>query len=198
MKILVAGATGNTGIRVMHKLNSSAHQPIAMVRKTSDTSNLPTGAKQRTADLTDLPKGICDDCDAVVFAAGSGGDTDAEMTDKVDREGAKALIDQASAANVKRFVMLSSAGAEDPDPDAEMGHYLQAKHDADEHLSKSGLSFAIVRPVGLTDESGDGNMRFGDEVVVDATAARGDVATVLADAVDSAEWHNKVDRMQSV
>jgi acyl-CoA hydrolase len=30
-----------------------------------------------------------------------------------------------------------------PDPDSEMGHYLKAKHDADEHLKASGLAYAI-------------------------------------------------------
>jgi len=198
MKILVAGATGKTGTRLMHKLEAGGHQPIALVRESSDTSQLPTTAEQRTGDLTDLPEGVCNGCSAVIFAAGSGGDTDAEMTDKVDREGAKRLIDQATEANVQRFSMLSSAGAENPDSDSEMGNYLQAKHDADEHLKRSGLNFAIIRPVALTDEDGHGRMRFGDEVDLKGEAARGDVASVLADSVTSDRWTNRVERMQSV
>jgi len=198
MKILVAGATGKTGIRLMHKLEAGGHEAVALVRESSDTSQLPKTAEQRTGDLTDLTQGVCVDCDAVIFAAGSGGDTDADMTNKVDRDGAKRLVDQASQANVKRFVMLSSAGAEDPDSESEMGHYLQAKHDADEHLKRSGLSFAIIRPVALTDDDGNGEMRFGDDVDLNGKAARGDVASVLADSATSDQWENRVARMQSV
>lgn len=197
MRILVAGATGNTGIRLMNKLVSDGHTPIALVRESSDTSKLPDRTEQRMGDLADLQDGVCEGCEAVVFAAGSGGDTDADMTDKIDRDGAKSLIDQACKAGVSRFVMLSSVGAEDPDPSTDMGHYLKAKHDADEYLKVSGLTYAIVRPVGLTDEEGNGDMIFGDEVDPKAKAARGDVARVLADAVTSDEWAGKTLLMQT-
>jgi uncharacterized protein YbjT (DUF2867 family) len=197
MKILVAGATGNTGTRLMNKLVADGHTPIALVRESSDTSKLPEQSQQRMGDLADLPDGVCEGCEAVVFAAGSGGDTDADMTDKIDRDGAISLIDHAAKAGVARFVMLSSVGAEDPDPSTDMGHYLKAKHDADEYLKGSGLTYAIVRPVALTDEDGTGDMLFGDKVDPEAKAARGDVAKVLADAVTSDAWAGKTLLMQS-
>ena len=107
------------------------------------------------------------------------------------------LIDLAVKSNVRRFVMLSSVGAGNPDPDGDLAHYLQAKHDADEYLEASGLTYAILRPVALTEEDGTRDMRFGDEVEADAEAARGDVAAVLADAVDADRWADTVLRMQS-
>ncbi len=198
MKILVAGATGKTGTRLMKKLAARGHHPIALVRESSDTSKLPDPAETRLGDLADLHKGVCDGCDAVVFAAGSGGDTDADMTDKIDRDGAMRLVDLAADAKVKRFVMLSSVGADDPDPDTKMGHYLQAKHDADEHLKASGLDYAILRPVALTDDEGSGDVLLGDHVDVEAKAARGDVAMVLADAIDDDSWIGQTRLMQSV
>ncbi|MEL6465172.1 MAG: SDR family oxidoreductase [Pseudomonadota bacterium] len=197
MKILVAGATGGTGVRLMSKLVSDGHAPIALVRESSDTSKLPSEAERRTADLADLRDGVCDGCEAVIFAAGSGSDTGPDMTDRIDRDGAINLVDQAKQAGVSRFVMLSSVGAEDPDPSTDMGHYLQAKHDADEHLKGSGLTYAIVRPVALTDEDGTGDMILGDDVDPKAQAARGDVARVLADAVASKDWADKTLLMQS-
>ena len=198
MKILVAGATGNTGTRLMNKLVSRGHDPVALVRNSSDTSKLPKQAEQRLGDLAELQDGVCDGCDAVIFAAGSGGDTGSDMTDKIDRDGAISLIDHAVKAGVSRFVMLSSVGAENPDPDTDMGHYLQAKHDADEHLKASGLTYAIVRPVALTDDNGGGEVIFGDDVDPKSKAARGDVAMVLADAVTSEDWIGKTLLMQSV
>ena len=198
MDILIAGATGKTGPRLVDQLKAKGHAPIALVRESSDTGALPDDVALRRGDLTDLESGVCDGCDAVIFAAGSGGSTGPEMTDKVDRDGAKRLIDLAADAGVSRFVMLSSVGADDPDPDSELAHYLQAKHEADEHLKASGLSYAIVRPVSLTDDDGSRDMRFGDEADVKGKAARGDVAAVLADAVEDDEWTGKALVMQSI
>ncbi|MFP7570410.1 SDR family oxidoreductase [Marivita sp. S2033] len=198
MNILVAGATGKTGLRLVRELKSKGHNPIALVRPSSDTSGLPSDIERRQGDLTELDDAVCDGCDAVVFAAGSGGSTGPEMTDKVDRDGAKSLIDIAGKAGVSRFVMLSSVGAGNPEDGGDLEHYLQAKHDADEHLKASGLDYAILRPVRLTEEDGTGDMRFGDDVDVEASAARGDVATALARAVDDPDWSGRVALMQSV
>ena len=169
-----------------------------MVRESSDTSTLSSDVELRYGDLTDLQEDVCEGCDAVIFAAGSGSHTGADMTDKVDRDGAQRLVDIAAKAKVSRFVMLSSVGADNPDPESKLAHYLQAKHDADEYLKASDLSYAIVRPVRLTDENGTRNMRFGDTVDVDGIAARGDVAAVLAEAVDDEKWNNKALTMQSI
>lgn len=196
MNILIAGATGNTGQRLVKELISRNHTPIALVRESSYTSKLPEGVTLRQGDLTDLQEGVCDGCEAVVFAAGFGGNTGPEMTDKVDRDGAKRLIDLAAKAGVGRFVMLSSVGTEDPEH--ELGHYLQAKHEADEHLKASGLTYAIVRPVQLTDEDGDRSIALGNNVDPMGKAARGDVAASLADGVESSDWVGQVRLMQSV
>ncbi|MEL7070759.1 MAG: SDR family oxidoreductase [Cyanobacteria bacterium J06581_3] len=198
MKILVAGATGNTGLRLVKKLKADGHTPIALVRQSSDTSGLGADVKLRQGDLTDLQDGVCDGCDAVIFAAGSGGYTGPEMTDKVDRDGAKRLIDLAAKADISRFVMLSSVGADNPDPDSELIHYLQAKHEADEHLKASALNYVIVRPVSLTDDDGTTDIRLGDDVDPRGEAARGDVATVLSRAVDESEWNGKTFLMESL
>lgn len=198
MKILVAGATGNTGLRLVKKLKANGHSPIALVRESSDTSSLDSDVDLRKGDLTHLQEGVCDGCDAVIFAAGSGGSTGPEMTDKVDRDGAKRLIDLASKAEVSRFVMLSSVGAGNPDPESELSHYLRAKHEADEHLKTSGLNFVIVRPVSLTDDDGGNDIRLGKDVDPEGEAARGDVANVLARAVDDPDWVGEAFKMESL
>ena len=83
MKILVAGSTGNTGTRLVNELCERGHQPVALVRESSDTGSLPDGAELRQGDLTDLDEHVTEGCEVVIFAAGSGGDTSAEMTDKL-------------------------------------------------------------------------------------------------------------------
>lgn len=198
MQILVAGSTGNTGARLVRELHARGHQPVALVRSSSNTSGLPDAVRQRQGELTDLDDNVTDGCEVVVFAAGAGGGTSDEMTDKVDRDGAKRLIDLSVANGVRRFVMLSSIGAGDPDPASDLAHYLEAKHDADEHLKSSGIEFVILRPVALTDEDGSGDVRLGDDVDPEGEAARGDVARLLADAAEGEDWAGKILRMESV
>tara|TARA_B100000678_G_scaffold182221_2_gene152250 strand:- start:897 stop:1499 length:603 start_codon:yes stop_codon:yes gene_type:complete len=197
MNILVSGATGLTGQRLVPQLIEAGHAPIALVRESSDTSTLPAGCSTRKGDLTDLPADVCEGVDAVIFAAGSGGHTSEEMTDKVDRDGAKALIDRAKAAGVKRFVMLSARGVDHPEPDSDLYHYAKAKREADGYLKASGVPYAIIRPGALTKDDGQRDIRLGDDVEGDGTTARGDLAAVLARAVDDDALANRVVPMES-
>lgn len=197
MNILVAGATGKTGRHLVQALIDQGHKPTALVRESSDTSALPHGVELRKGDLTDLQDGVCDGMQAVVFAAGSGGSTGPEMTEKVDRDGAKRLIDLARASGVERFVMLSSIGADQSEPSGKMAHYLKAKHEADEHLKASGMTYAILRPVALTNEGRSNKVIVGDAVDQNAQASRADVAHVLAEAAVSGTFDGTVQNMQS-
>jgi len=197
MNILVAGATGKTGRHLVEDLINQGHRPTALVRESSDTSDLPEGVDLRQGDLTDLQPGVCDGMDVVIFAAGSGGSTGAEMTDKVDRDGAQKLVDLAGRAGVKRFVMLSSVGADQTDPKGDLAHYLKAKHAADEHLKASGLTYAILRPVALTDDGRSDDVILGDDVDKSAKASRADVAHVLSQAATTGRFDGMALDMQS-
>ncbi|WP_025050782.1 SDR family oxidoreductase [Sulfitobacter noctilucae] len=197
MNVLVAGSTGKTGRQLVADIAQMGHTPVALVRDGSDTSVLPKGTAQRKGDLTNLTDDICADMDVVVFAAGSGGDTGSDMTDKVDRDGAMRLTDIAAKAGVSRFVMLSSVGADASNPEGDLAHYLKAKHDADEHLKASGLSYAILRPVALTDDGRSDGIKLGSDVDKSAKASRADVAAVLADAAVNGTYDGKALDMQS-
>lgn len=197
MNILIAGATGKTGLLLTRDLLDQGHKVTALVRETSDTGALPESTDLRHGDLTELEPGVCDGADVVIFAAGSGGSTGPEMTDKVDRDGAMRLIDLAKDAGVDRFVMLSSIGADQSDPSGDLAHYLRAKHDADEHLKMSGLTYAIVRPVALTDDGRSADVILGDEVDPSAKASRADVAAVLAEAATTGKFDGRALNMQS-
>lgn len=197
MNILIAGATGKTGQILTRNLREQGQNVTALVRDSSDTSALPEGTALRHGDLGDLQAGVCEGMDAVIFAAGSGGSTGPEMTEKVDRDGAKRLVDYAQDAGVGRFVMLSTIGADQSDPSGELAHYLKAKHAADEHLKASGLTYAILRPVALSDDGRSDVIVMGKEVDPSAKASRADVAAVLADAATSGTLDGKALDMQS-
>lgn len=198
MRILVAGATGNTGARLVQKLTDAGHTPVAMARESSDTGVLPEGCEIRRADLTDLHGDVADDVDVVIFAAGSGGQTGKDMTDKVDRDGAIALIDASARANVSRFVMLSSVGADDPSKGSDgIRHYLEAKQIADMHLKDAGMPYVIVRPITLSDDEGKGRVALADHVDRGGKVTRDDVAAVLAASATQAGMNSRVFEMAS-
>ncbi len=197
MNILVAGATGRTGQHLVQYLIDQGHKPTALVRESSDTSALPQGVDLRHGDLANLKAGVCDGMDAVIFAAGSGGSTGPEMTKKVDRDGAKRLIDLANESGVKRFVMLSSIGADQSNPTGDIAPYLNAKHEADEYLKGSGMTYSILRPVALTDDGGSGDVILGEDIDKSANASRADVARVLAEAATTGRYDGMAQNMQS-
>ncbi len=197
MKVLVSGATGHTGKRIVSQLLDAGHTPVALVRESSDTSDLPEACETRLGDLTDLPEDVCSGMDAVMFAAGSGSSTGPDMTDKIDRDGAMALVDRAKAAGVDRFVMLSARGVDDPDPDSDLYHYAKAKKAADDYLVASGVPFSIVRPGALTHADGERDVRLGDDVEGKGTTARGDLAAVMVRALADDTLANRTFEMES-
>lgn len=180
--ILIAGATGHTGKRVIEILNNSENfSPLALIRKEEQRQQFEDMEVEAVlgdleGDVSHTMKGI----DKVIFAAGSGGSTGKDKTDAVDRDGAKKLIDAAKAANVKKFVMLSSMGADDPSKNEDLKHYLEAKKDADEYLRESGLNYTIVRPGALTDDLGLAKVKVAKGTLNErGEISRDDVAFIL-------------------
>ncbi len=179
--ILVAGANGNTGKKVVHLLKESQYfNPVAMVRKKEqiaqfENDGIDTVLGDLEEDLTHTVKNV----DKVVFAAGSGG----KKVVAVDQEGAKSLMDVSNKANVKRFVMLSSMGADNPEAAEDLKEYLQAKHNADEYLKQSDLNYMIVRPGPLTNENGTGTISLKKHFEKQGSISRDDVAQTLVHAL---------------
>ena len=175
--ILVAGANGTTGKKVVNLLKASQYfNPVAMVRKEEQLAQfknegIDTVLGDLEEDLTHTVKNI----DKVIFAAGSGG----KKVVAVDQEGAKSLMDVSKKASVKRFVMLSSMGADNPDAAEDLKEYLKAKHNADEYLKQSDLNYMIVRPGTLTNEKGTGKISLKKHFEEHGTITRDDVAQTL-------------------
>ena len=119
--------------------------------------------------------------DAVVFAAGAGPGSGDARKRTVDLGGAVKLADAARATGVRRYVLVSSIGADRPGSAGEtMRAYLEAKAEADEYVQASGLDFTIVRPGSLTDEPGTGLVTVRTELGGRGPVPRDDVAAVLA------------------
>ena len=176
--ILVAGANGTTGKKIVNLLNESQYfNPIAMVRKEEQIAYFK--AKNIETVLADLEQDVSvafnKTIDKVVFAAGSGG----KKVVEVDQEGAKKLIDASNKNNVKKFVMLSSMGADQPQQAEQLQDYLKAKHNADEYLKSSGLNYSIVRPGSLTNGDLTNKIQLETKLNKSGEISRNDVAQTL-------------------
>mmetsp|Transcript_55996 Transcript_55996/g.112217 ORF Transcript_55996/g.112217 Transcript_55996/m.112217 type:complete len:292 (+) Transcript_55996:58-933(+) len=164
-KVLVAGATGQTGSRVYSQLTASypGLTTVAGVRDPSKAakSGIKGGVK---LDLTDAStmSGALDGCDAVICAVGFVPGNPFEFSKAahaVDNVGTCALIDACKAAGVKKFVLVTSiltdAGAWGQRGSVgfkitnAFGGVLDEKIVAEKHLAASGLDYTIVRPGGL-------------------------------------------------
>lgn len=188
MHVLVVGAHGQIGRRLIHAIDGSEHTARAMVRDSAQVEQMQAiGATDVVvADLEGDCSEALDGCDAVVFTAGSGGHTPPEKTEDVDRNGAISIIDQAEKAGVRRFVMVSAMNADTPEEGPEhMLHYYRAKGAADNRLRESELEYTIVRPGKLTEEDGTGLVNIAKDLGYRGEIPRDDVAQVLLYTLDS-------------
>jgi uncharacterized protein YbjT (DUF2867 family) len=121
-----------------------------------------------------------------VFAAGAGPGSGTSRKDTVDKGAAVLFADAAVQAGVRRFVVVSSMGA-DPahEGDEIFDVYLRAKGAADEYVrGLDALDWTILRPGALTNDAGTGLVR------LEAHTGRGpiprdDVAAVLAELLET-------------
>jgi uncharacterized protein YbjT (DUF2867 family) len=181
--VVVAGGHGKVAQSLLRLLAERRDRARGLIRNPHHASDLEAlGAEAVVCDLEredDLSPHV-EGADAVVFAAGAGPGSGPERKKTVDLGGAVKLIDACKRAGVRRYVMVSSVGADDPSRGSEqMRPYLQAKHDADVALEQAGLDHTIVRPGMLTDDPGNGQIAAGPDVQR-AQIPREDVAAALA------------------
>ncbi len=190
MRIVIAGGHGQIARQLGRLVAATGHQPVGMIRKPEQVPDLQEDGVEPAlidlehtdvAEMTEIVKGA----DAVVFAAGGGGDGNAERKETVDKGAAIMLADAAEAAGVRRYVMLSAMGTEGADPDSKdvMQIYLRAKQAADDDIRGRDLDWTVVRPGMLTDDVPTGRVQVGQ--LERGSVTRGDVAHVLASVLES-------------
>lgn len=188
MRVLIAGANGKIGQHLVRHMAESQHIARAMVRSPEQAPALEKlgAAETVVADLEQDCSHALNDCDAVIFTAGSGPHTGPEKTIDVDQNGAIRLMDAAEAAGVKRFLLVSSMRADAPEKAPEkIHHYLRAKQKADEHLRASSLDYTLVRPGPLTNDPGTGRVELSPRLDRTGSIPREDVASVLLAVLDA-------------
>lgn len=191
MRIVIAGGHGQIALRLERLLAARGDEVAGIIRTAEQGDDLrAAGAEPVVLDLESASvEEVAEQlrgADAAVFAAGAGPGSAAARKDTVDRGAAVLFADAAVRAGVRRFVVVSSMGA-DPDHQGDeiFDIYQRAKGEADAYVrGLDSLDWTILRPGALTDDAGTGLVR------LEARTGRGpvprdDVAAVLAELLDS-------------
>ncbi|AQY20425.1 hypothetical protein T261_04821 [Streptomyces lydicus] len=192
MRIVIAGGHGQIALRLERLLAGRGDEVAGIVRRPEQAGDLlaagaePVVCDLESASVEDVARHL-EGADAAVFAAGAGPGSGAERKDSVDRGAAALFADAAEAAGVRRFLVVSSMGADREPPegtDPVFAAYLRAKGAADADVrARAGLDWTILRPGRLTDDPGTGLVTLG-ESTGRGDVTRDDVAAVLAELLD--------------
>ncbi|PZT76015.1 MULTISPECIES: SDR family oxidoreductase [unclassified Streptomyces] len=191
MRIVIAGGHGQIALRLERLLAARGDEAVGVIRNPEQRGDLrDAGAEPVVLDLESAAveevAEVLRGADAAVFAAGAGPNSGTARKDTVDRGAAVLFADAAERAGVRRYVVVSSMGA-DPEHagDEVFDVYLRAKGAADADVrARSGLDWTILRPGMLTDDAGTG------QVLLAAKTGRGpiprdDVAATLLELLDT-------------
>ncbi|MGW1779060.1 SDR family oxidoreductase [Streptomyces sp. NPDC002143] len=191
MRIVIAGGHGQIALRLERLLAARGYEVAGIIRKAEQGDDLRAAGAEPV--VLDLESASVDEvaerlrgADAAVFAAGAGPNSGVTRKDTVDKGAAVLFADAAVRAGVRRFVVVSSMGANPTHRGDEVFDvYLRAKGEADAYVQGlDSLDWTILRPGALTDDAGTGLVR------LEARTGRGpvprdDVAAALAELLET-------------
>jgi uncharacterized protein YbjT (DUF2867 family) len=197
MKAFVAGATGETGRRIVQELVKRNIPVRALVRNLETAREiLPAEAELIVGDVLKPESLSAAIADSTVILSATGAKLSFDPTGPytVDYEGTKNLVDVAKTKGIEHFVMVSSLGV------SQFFHPLNLfwlilvwKKQAEEYLQNSGLTYTIVRPGGLKNEDNpDPVVMSSADTLFDGSIPRTKVAQVCVEALTHPEAHNKI------
>ncbi|NDJ17128.1 NAD(P)H-binding protein [Myxacorys almedinensis] len=197
MKAFVAGATGETGRRIVQQLVEREIPVRALVRDLdSARAILPPQVELVVGDVSKVEslKSAIADSTLVFCATGARPSFDPTGPYKVDYEGTKNLVDAAKNKGVEQFVFVSSLCT------SQFFHPLNLfwlilvwKKQAEEYLQNSGLTYTIVRPGGLKNEDNDHAIVMSSaDTLSEGSIPRTKVAQVCVESVFDPNARNKI------
>lgn len=169
MKVLVTGATGFIGHKMVNRLLNDGYEVAALVRSTSKTEDLPGQVELRAGDMLDeksleaAVKGV----DAVIHLAAYFDfyPRDKKQMFRVNVNGTRAMMNACIGTSVERFIYCSSTeaigpvkhppGSEETElrPTYDYGRSkVMAENAVREISSDAGLPHMIIRPTGVMGE----------------------------------------------
>jgi nucleoside-diphosphate-sugar epimerase len=143
MKILITGGTGVIGEAVKAALTDRGHQ-LRILSRGADSSENTDQIEYWRASVTDAAAlaGAAADCDVVLHVAGIVAETPPDLTfESVNVEGTRNIVREADISAVRRFVYVSSFGA-----DTGTSDYHKSKREAEEIARTFPRDVVVVRP----------------------------------------------------
>ena len=197
MKAFVAGATGETGRRIVRELVARNIPVRALVRDIEQAKTiLPESTELIQADLlkSDTFISSLEGCTVLLCATGARPSLDPSGPYKVDYEGTKNLVNAAKSQGIEHFVLVSSMCV------SQFFHPLNLfwlilywKKQAEEYIQKSGLTYTIVRPGGLKNEdNSDSIVMAKADTLFEGSIPRQKVAQVCVEALSNPEARDKI------
>src|SRR5919205_2406043 len=182
MIVLLAGAHGRVGSRVLALLLGRGHRVRALVRSERQADALRgLGAEAVVADLRGDVEWTADGCDAAVFAAGA---RHRSELGAIDAGGAAKLAEAADRFELRRFILCSAVGAAQPERrEGPLREFLAAKHHAERRLERLDMPWTILRFGRLTDEPGTGRISTTLPPRTPVTLSRDDGALTVVEAL---------------
>ena len=146
MKVLVTGGTGLVGKAAVDRLLEAGHTVRLLSRHAEDDARQwKAGVEPHTGDISteEAVAGAAEGCDAVLHVAGIVAERPPEVTfQAVNVEGTRRLAREAKRAGVKRFVYVSSLGAERGESD-----YHRSKREAELVVrDEAPAGWLVLRP----------------------------------------------------
>ena len=144
--ILLTGATGFVGSRIVHALRVEERAVRALVRDPGDTGRLQAlGCETAVGDMTDAAslRRAVEGCETVIHLVGILQGTPSDF-DRVMSQGTRDLLAAAKEAGVRRFVLMSALGFDEQTKD--LVPYYRAKWQMEQDVKASGLEHVIFRP----------------------------------------------------
>lgn len=148
--VLVVGATGFLGRKILRKLMQYPHIDIkAMSRKGAPSDNEFAALEWVKADMLDTESldVAMQNVDIVISSANG------YMKESLDADfqGNKNLAEAAARANIKRFVFLSIVNSDE----AESVPHFHAKKVAEDVIKRAGIPYVFVRAPAFLDQTSD-------------------------------------------
>ncbi|MEV7383482.1 NAD(P)H-binding protein [Streptomyces lydicus] len=192
MRIVIAGGHGQIALRLERLLAVRGDEVAGIIRRPEQAGDLlaagaePVVCDLESASVEDVARHM-EGADAAVFAAGAGPGSGVARKETVDRGAAVLFADAAEATGVRRFLVISSMGADREPPegtDPVFAAYLRAKAAADADVrARAGLDWTILRPGRLTNDPGTGLITLAD-ATGPGEVSRDDVAATLVALLD--------------
>lgn len=216
MKILVVGASGKTGQKVLEHLAKIEHAVTGMIRDSEQTNVVKRfGAEILLGDLEADVNGLVKNFDAIIFVAGSRG----KNVQGVDYQGLAKMVDAAVAEKIKRFLYIGSIntgkepaqfiqqlkdfyrnnnetvpeGLLKATESVSYHNYVEKKALAEKYLVDSGLDYTILRAGLLTMDPGSDKVNVTSGTLnAFGKISRENVANCFIEALENEKTYRKI------